>query len=131
MSLHDCNADHGDILNSDDEEFDELWEYTEGYKGYNRDSRLYFPIRIGDVLNQRYCIEHKLGHGSFSTVWLAHDIQTKRAVALKIIVSGNAGDNEYNMQKEINRTVKDTSNFLTYLTTFILPGYITKKIIGS
>ena len=27
------------------------------------------------------------------------------------------------MQKEIIRTVKDTSNFFTYLTTFTLPGY--------
>jgi Protein kinase domain len=124
MSLHDCDAlDHGDILNSDDEEFDELFEYTEGDQVYHRDSGLYFPICIGDVLNQRYCIEHKLGHGSYSTVWLAHDIQKKRAVALKIIVSGDAGENEYNIQKEIIRTVKDTSNFLTYLTTFTLPGY--------
>ncbi|KAN0085593.1 Protein kinase-like domain containing protein [Elaphomyces granulatus] len=124
MSLHDCDAlDHGDILNSDDEEFDELFVYTEGDQGYHRGSGLYFPICIGDVLNQRYCIEHKLGHGSYSTVWLAHNIQEKRAVALKIIVSGNAGENEYNMQKEIIHTVKDTSNFLTYLTTFTLPGY--------
>jgi protein kinase-like protein len=122
MSLHDCNAlDHGDNLNSDDEEYDELWEYTEGYAGYYQ-SR-YFPIRIGDVLNQTYRIEHKLGHGAYSTVWLAHDIQKKRAVALKVIVSGNAGENEYNMQKEVISTVKDTSNLLTYLTTFTVPGY--------
>ena len=31
--------------------------------------------------------------------------------------------NMYNMQKEIIRTVEDISNFLTYLTTFTLPGY--------
>jgi hypothetical protein len=124
ISLYDCDAlDHGDNLDFDDEEFDELWVYTEGYQGYHLGSGLYFPIRIGDVLDQRYHIEHKLGHGSYSTVWLAHDVQKKRAVALKIIVSGNAGEDEYNMQKEIIRTVKDTSNFLTYLTTFTLPGH--------
>ena len=124
MSLHDCDAvDHGDNLDFDDEEFDELWVYTEGYQGYHLGSGLYFPIRIGDVLDRRYHIEHKLGHGSYSTVWLAHDIQKKRAVALKIMVCGNAGEDEYNMQKEIIRTVKDTSNFLTYLTTFTLLGH--------
>jgi hypothetical protein len=30
----------------------------------------YYPICIADVLDQRYRIEHKLGHGGFSTVWL-------------------------------------------------------------
>jgi serine/threonine protein kinase len=119
---------HGDTLNSDDEEYDELWEYTEGDVGYYASNKLgsglYYPIRIGDVLNRTYRIEHKLGHGSYSTVWLAHDIQKRRDVALKIMISGNAGEDEYNMQKEIICTVKDTSNFLTYLTTFTLPGYI-------
>ena len=39
-----------------------------------------------------YRIEHKLGHGDFSTVWLARDIKKKRDVALKIMIPGDAGD---------------------------------------
>jgi non-specific serine/threonine protein kinase len=32
------------------------------------------PVHIGDSLKQgRYSVLRKLGYGSFSTVWLAHD----------------------------------------------------------
>ena len=36
----------------------------------------YHPIRLNDILHDgRYQILHKLGFGSFSTVWLARDNQ--------------------------------------------------------
>ncbi|ROW07162.1 hypothetical protein VPNG_07339 [Cytospora leucostoma] len=45
----------------------------------------YHPVSVGDVLHQRYHIVHKLGFGSYSTVWLAKDAQQlDRYVALKI-----------------------------------------------
>ncbi|KAN0070890.1 CMGC kinase [Elaphomyces granulatus] len=96
-------------------------EYVEDVKNYARD--VFYPICIGDVLVQTYRIEHKLGHGCFSTIWLARDIQEEKDVALKIIISsGGVGEYEYKMQKEILRTVQDTSNLLTCLKTFLLPG---------
>lgn len=34
----------------------------------------YHPVCLGDTFkNGRYEIQHKLGWGGFSTVWLAHD----------------------------------------------------------
>ncbi|KNZ76817.1 Lysine-specific demethylase 3A [Termitomyces sp. J132] len=33
----------------------------------------YHPVLFGDVYHDRYHIVHKLGHGSFSTVWLTRD----------------------------------------------------------
>lgn len=44
----------------------------------------YHPVSIGDVLQQRYHIVDKLGYGGYSTVWLAHDDDASRYVALKI-----------------------------------------------
>ncbi|KAI1427203.1 kinase-like domain-containing protein [Xylaria sp. FL1777] len=44
----------------------------------------YHPIHIDDRLHQRYRIVHKLGHGTFSTVWLALDEQTSKYVAVKV-----------------------------------------------
>ncbi|KAG6262497.1 hypothetical protein E4U48_007161 [Claviceps purpurea] len=44
----------------------------------------YFPVHIDDRLNKQYRIVHKLGHGSFSTVWLAIDETTRKYVAIKV-----------------------------------------------
>ena len=44
----------------------------------------YHPIDINNCLHGRYRIVHKLGHGTFSTVWLAHDANTSRYVAVKV-----------------------------------------------
>ncbi|RDA94481.1 hypothetical protein CP533_2304 [Ophiocordyceps camponoti-saundersi (nom. inval.)] len=44
----------------------------------------YHPVRINDRLNKRYLVVHKLGHGSFSTVWLAVDEKTTKYVAIKL-----------------------------------------------
>lgn len=34
----------------------------------------FYPARLGEVLNGRYQLATKLGHGSNSTVWLARDL---------------------------------------------------------
>ncbi|KAE8379342.1 kinase-like domain-containing protein [Aspergillus bertholletiae] len=47
----------------------------------------YHPIVIGDRLHDRYDIVHKLGFGSYSTTWLARDIERKKYVAIKISIS--------------------------------------------
>ncbi|KAG6253310.1 hypothetical protein E4U24_008321 [Claviceps purpurea] len=44
----------------------------------------YHPIHIDDRLNNRYRVVHKLGYGSFSTVWLALDEKTPKYVAIKV-----------------------------------------------
>lgn len=48
----------------------------------------YHPTHIGDDLNnKRYTISHKLGWGSYSTVWLAQDRIRARLVCLKILAA--------------------------------------------
>ncbi|KAK4613571.1 SRSF protein kinase 2 [Fulvia fulva] len=45
----------------------------------------YLPVKIGDEFcSSRYRVVHKLGHGGYSTVWLAYDNRTSRHVAIKI-----------------------------------------------
>lgn len=44
----------------------------------------YHPIQIDDCLHKRYRIVHKLGHGTFSTVWLALDERTSKYLAIKV-----------------------------------------------
>lgn len=52
----------------------------------------YHPIVLGDTLhNGRYRIIHKLGHGTYSTNWLASDQKTNRNVAIKICTADSSG----------------------------------------
>lgn len=38
----------------------------------------FHPVALGDTFcNGRYTVRHKLGHGGYSTVWLARDRQEK------------------------------------------------------
>ncbi|KAL8677572.1 MAG: hypothetical protein Q9186_006006 [Xanthomendoza sp. 1 TL-2023] len=48
----------------------------------------YHPINIDDIFSSgRYQIVHKLGYGSYSTVWLARDHHNDCFVALKVIAA--------------------------------------------
>ncbi|KAH6960050.1 hypothetical protein BKA56DRAFT_454470, partial [Ilyonectria sp. MPI-CAGE-AT-0026] len=70
----------GDFVDSDGEgDIEEVSEPSGRYE-----EGLYYPVCIGEVLLSRYCIQHKLGHGGFSTVWMAHGLLSKKDVALKI-----------------------------------------------
>ncbi|KAK7425029.1 hypothetical protein QQZ08_008305 [Neonectria magnoliae] len=115
---HGTTDDWGDFVDSDDEcEIEEVAESPDRYV-----QGLYYPTYIGEVLADKYRVEHKLGHGGFSTVWMAYDLLGKRDVALKIMKPGDSGEHEYHIQNEIIRTVQDTSHLLTYWETFLLRG---------
>lgn len=116
-------TDCGDFVNSDDEEdVEDLEENAEPLLLYFQQP-FYYPICIGNVLDQRYRIEHKLGHGGFSTVWMAHDIVTKKDVALKVTtLARDAADRESTMHNEIRRRVQDTSKLLLSREAFSLPS---------
>lgn len=119
----DRGSDLGYFASNEDEE-DYVDELAEDSLMYDKEkgSRTFYPIRIGEVLNQRYRIDHKVGHGGFSTVWMAYDLQDKKDVALKVMASGDSGEHEYQMQDEIRRSVHDTSHLVLPLETFLLPA---------
>ncbi|RSL51812.1 hypothetical protein CEP54_011231 [Fusarium duplospermum] len=68
----------------------------------------YYPVRIGEVLMDRYQIVGKLGFGASSTVWLARDLDGRRHVALKLFVNsesmGKQLDHELTMYKHISKS---------------------------
>ena len=88
------------------------------------------PVHLGDCFKDgQYKIVHKLGYGSFSTVWLARDIQyvpiphlrfepfiittpirTNRNVSLKIVVAEKSWklDNELRILKYLNESNDST-----------------------
>ncbi|KAH7187712.1 protein kinase [Fusarium oxysporum] len=114
----DCASVWGDFVGSDDEgDVEDASEPSERY-----DEGLYYPICIGEILIDRYRIEHKLGHGGFSTVWMAHDMFSDEDVALKVLTPGHSAEREFAAQNMIASAVQDTSRLLLYRRTFLLPG---------
>ncbi|OAA65294.1 protein kinase [Niveomyces insectorum RCEF 264] len=55
----------------------------EDVPGYN--ARDYYPVNIGEVLQDRYRVAAKLGYGVGSTVWLCRDLTKNGADALRTI----------------------------------------------
>ena len=45
----------------------------------------FHPVYIGDTLDDRFKVVHKLGYGEFSTVWLCLDEHSKRWRAVKVL----------------------------------------------
>ncbi|WEW59325.1 serine/threonine protein kinase [Emydomyces testavorans] len=53
----------------------------------------YHPVCLGDTFkNGRYKVHHKLGFGSFATVWLANDRKQNRWVSLKILTAESSSE---------------------------------------
>ncbi|KAJ5356259.1 hypothetical protein N7517_010868 [Penicillium concentricum] len=59
------------------------------------DQYVLYPIRLGEMFNERYLVEHKLEFGGGSTVWMTLDLRDKKNMALKVMMSpGKWGENE-------------------------------------
>ncbi|EEP78761.1 predicted protein [Uncinocarpus reesii 1704] len=70
----------------------------------------YYPVRLGEVLGERYQILGKLGFGTTSTVWLARDLQTDAYATLKLYVTGAERGRELNMYKRIEEAISQTDH---------------------
>ncbi|KAI1999914.1 hypothetical protein LOZ67_003319 [Ophidiomyces ophidiicola] len=80
----------------------------------------YYPVRIGEVFNERYQVVGKLGYGATSTVWLARDMKPEleptkilsrcKYVTLKVFITstsmGQQLDGELTMYKRLERGSK-------------------------
>lgn len=122
MSAPDINeaSDYGDPVDWSDDEAAEIEVTSEPMEGYYKDCK-YYPVRVGEVLDGRYRIVHKLGHGGFSTVWMAHDLQKEKSVALKILVSGKDGETEFLAQHKVKQVLRSAPYIVTFCETFQVP----------
>lgn len=79
------------------------------------------PTNIGDILNQRFKILHKLGNGGSALVWLARDLQCERYVALKIL-RANASDHEVDILNHIQAVTRGSGPLIGLHEVCILCG---------
>ncbi|KAK2773824.1 protein kinase domain-containing protein [Colletotrichum kahawae] len=81
------------MIEVDDYRF--YWETEDEERPQHYVPGSYHPVEIGDTFsNGRYTMVHKLGHGGYSTVWLARDNSQDQFVALKIMVPEQQSQSE-------------------------------------
>lgn len=115
-----------------EEEEEDLWPdiecECESVEQYNpqpgQSSGVLYPICIGDTIHHpggQYRITHRLGKGGFSVVWLAHDLQRKTSVALKVMMTGPASEKEFADQRILKKATNlNKSRLNLYHDTFQL-----------
>ena len=77
--------------------------------------RDYYPVKLGEVLHDRYQTIGKLGYGSASTVWLCRDLQEPQAyVAIKVFINNSRYHRELPIYEEINelRTTHEGQQYI-------------------
>lgn len=114
----DAFLDRGDFVSMDSQ--GEIRQAAEDPRRYTWGS--FYPTFIGEILVNRYRIEHKLGNGRTYTVWMAYDTLNKNDVALKIMASGKPGENESHIQHGMIQKLEDSSHLLLWQETFLLHG---------
>ncbi|KAM5441437.1 hypothetical protein MferCBS31731_003508 [Microsporum ferrugineum] len=62
----------------------------------------YYPVRLGQIFQNRYQVVGKVGYGVFSTVWLARDFQNSRHVILKTCIASVERSNEIKIYEHIS-----------------------------
>ncbi|AFZ81263.1 protein kinase domain-containing protein [Theileria equi strain WA] len=117
----------GSISVVNDNSDSEIGDYSDTYdcnasdsedpKGYVPGG--YHPVKIGDIYDNRYRIEAKLGWGYFSTVWLASDLQARphSFVAIKVQRSAKAHTNAVYDEISLLKKVRDgvlSENWMSY-----------------
>ncbi|KAF5972990.1 hypothetical protein FBULB1_8510 [Fusarium bulbicola] len=82
----------------------------------------YHPVQINDILHHgRYQIVHKLGHGTFSTAWLALDRHSSTYVAVKV-GTADADKDEVDILSRVAMADTDETMIPRVLDCFTVKG---------
>ncbi|KAL2757740.1 hypothetical protein ACRALDRAFT_2132401 [Sodiomyces alcalophilus JCM 7366] len=82
----------------------------------------YHPIQIGDRFQERYRIVHKLGYGSYSTIWLARDERMAKYVAIKV-GTADYGPKEAETLSRISASMVESREFSSNLLPLVLDRF--------
>ncbi|KAI1820822.1 kinase-like domain-containing protein [Xylaria intraflava] len=63
----------------------------------------FYPVRLGEVFNDRFQTVTKLGYGSCSTIWLARDLQNHQYVTLKVYIHNSVHHRELPFYEHLSK----------------------------
>lgn len=72
-----------------------------------RDEKLVSPVRVNDVLAGRYRLEEQVGEGGMGAVFVAHDMELDRKVAVKLLAASLVHDDD--VQERFDREARLTA----------------------
>lgn len=125
--------DWGDEVDSDDETGVSDVPGSEGVNAYWGNPPACYPVTVGEIIQgggKSYRIEHRLGFGGFSTVWLAFNLEERISVTLKILTASKDSQTEVSIHRNLHQTIPEPANLLLSLSTFTLPGRFPDKFHG-
>ncbi|CZT11199.1 related to protein kinase [Rhynchosporium graminicola] len=70
----------------------------------------FYPMTLGEVINQKYKVVAKLGFGSASTIWCCHDLVTSKYAALKIYAHDLVSEDEFDNEAAIYKHLSTAGN---------------------
>jgi serine/threonine-protein kinase SRPK3 len=82
----------------------------------------FHPVDLDDVLNDKYKIVHKLGHGGSATIWLARILSEERHVAIKILAAAKHPTQELKFPTHLREHGANHPNIASLQETFMVEG---------
>ncbi|GAW21458.1 hypothetical protein ANO14919_109770 [Xylariales sp. No.14919] len=64
---------------------------------------IFYPVRLGEVFQNRYQVVAKIGFGSSSTIWLGHDLRDHTHVSLKVHINTIQNNRELKVYEHIKK----------------------------
>ncbi|CAK1360313.1 unnamed protein product [Cercospora beticola] len=100
------------------------WIEEETLAGYK--SSKYYPVKIGETIQDTYKIRVKLGYGRHSTTWLCTDLQNSFKV-LKILTANDGVSREAQVLKHVRDSATESQSPGKYCVRraediFVIPG---------
>ncbi|KAJ8132667.1 hypothetical protein O1611_g957 [Lasiodiplodia mahajangana] len=78
-----------------------IFEEVEDIQMYNKGG--HHPIHLGDILDGRFEVVHKLGSGGFANAWFCYETTTKKWKAVKVMSADHSSDTEIGIYEHLRK----------------------------
>ncbi|GCB17533.1 abhydrolase domain-containing protein C22H12.03 [Aspergillus awamori] len=95
------------------------------------EARRFYPVRLGEIFQNRYQVGAKLGFGSSSTTWLSRDLTNGHYVALKVYVHTSSFHREVPFYNHVKQQLQTSSHQGRYNIRKLLDSFTVSSQDGT